>query len=104
MPTSSKYASESTMYNFALVLEPISQYKGEQEFSKTNHRLPFGLNKALGTFHDLLNRKVLNYHTTENILLITFDDGFALELLDDFDNYESMQIYPLGDLSHIIVI
>jgi len=56
-------------------------------------------------FHELLNHSVTGYAVASNhVLRIDFDDGLVLELIDDSDQYESMQIYPNGELGSIIVI
>ena len=56
-------------------------------------------------FHALLNVKVSRYEVIdESLLQIEFHDGLLLEFIDDSDQYESMQIYPLGDVSKLIVI
>jgi hypothetical protein len=56
-------------------------------------------------FHELLNHSVIRYVvTSKDVLQIDFDNGLILELIDDSDQYESMQIYPNGKLNSIIVI
>lgn len=57
------------------------------------------------SFHELLNRDVKEYSVPNTSLLrINFNDNFVLELLDDSEQYESMQIYPHGNTHSMIVI
>ena len=56
-------------------------------------------------FNDLLDQSVIRYFVaSKNVLQIDFDNGLVLELIDDSDQYESMQIYPNGKLDSIIII
>ncbi len=57
------------------------------------------------SFQRLVNHDVIGYSIPDSkTLRIDFDDNFVLELLDDSDEYESMQIYPNGEIAAIIVI
>lgn len=57
------------------------------------------------SFQNILNCKVLKYSVeNDRVLAIFFENDFRLELVDDSQQYESMQIYPKGELSEMIVI
>ena len=57
------------------------------------------------SFQKLLNHDVIGYSVTDSkTLRIDFGDNFVLELLDDSDDYESMQIYPNGETQTTIVV
>ena len=50
-------------------------------------------------FHTLLNVKVKSYGVlNENCLRIEFQNALLLDLTDRSEQYESMQIYPFGDV------
>lgn len=56
-------------------------------------------------FHKLLNQSATKYSVSnENVFRIDFEEGLVLELIDNSEQYESMQIYPNGDLDKIIVV
>ena len=55
-------------------------------------------------YQSLLNVEVVGYQVPENTLHIEFRNGLLLELTDDSDQFESMQIYPFGDVDKVIVI
>jgi len=55
-------------------------------------------------FHNLLNVKVKSYEVLgEDSLRIEFQNGLILELTDS-GRYESLQIYPFGDVTKLIVV
>ncbi len=56
-------------------------------------------------FQELLNVSVTSYGSMdEHQLRIGFQNGLILELSDDAGQYESVQIYPFGDFSKMLVI
>jgi hypothetical protein len=56
-------------------------------------------------FQRLLNEKVEGYYVpNDQTLEVRFSSGLVLQLHDDSDQFESMQIYPLGDIVGQIVI
>jgi hypothetical protein len=57
------------------------------------------------SFQTLLNLSVRSYCVrNKKVLAIAFEDDFVLELLDDSNQYESVQIYPLDETGRLIVI
>lgn len=57
------------------------------------------------SFQTLLNCSVISYEVlTLQLLRIHFDNKLTLELLDNSDQYESVQIYPAGRSDQIIVV
>lgn len=56
-------------------------------------------------FQRLLNAKTIGYEVLdESLLRLEFKNNLSLEMTDDSDQFESLQIYPMGDVSRMIVI